>query len=82
MDLFILHRIQQILEECLCKENLRHIALNKVLNAITHVVSNHDSMCLLSETSDIFFLRRVLIKHQIQNIIHITQILTFVFAYI
>lgn len=40
-----------------CKENLRHRVLNEVLNTITHVVSNYDSICLSSKTSDVDFIR-------------------------
>ncbi|KAL5187266.1 Phosphoglycerate mutase-like protein 4 [Glycine soja] len=48
---FILHRIRQILGECLYKIDFRHGVLNEVLN----VISNHDSILLSFETSDADF---------------------------
>jgi len=72
---FILHRIWQIIGECLCKIDLRYIVLNEVLNVIFNVVSNHDSILLSSETVDANFVKRVLIAHKI-------QLLTCVFVYI
>ena len=62
---FIPHRTQQILKECFCKRALGHKILNEVLIVMLNVVSDHDSICLSSETSDVNFSRHVLIKHQI-----------------
>ncbi|KAG5040113.1 hypothetical protein JHK82_012250 [Glycine max] len=57
---FILHRIRQILGECLYKIDFRHGVLNEVLN----VISNHDSILLSFETSDADFTKHVLIAYK------------------
>ena len=72
---FVLHRICQILGECLYKINLRCRVLNEVSNVIFNFVSDHDFILLSSKTSYAYFTKHVLITHK-------TQILTFVFAYI
>ncbi|KAG5049777.1 hypothetical protein JHK85_010880 [Glycine max] len=59
---FILHRIQQILGEYLCKIDLRHRVLNKSFN----VVSDHDFILLPFETSDADFAKHDLIAHKMQ----------------
>ena len=63
---FILQMIRQILGECFYKRDFSQRVLNEVLN----VISNHDFICLSSETLDIDFSQHVLIKYQIQNIRH------------
>ncbi|KAG4954377.1 hypothetical protein JHK87_039971 [Glycine soja] len=64
LTLFILHRIQQILGECVCKIDLRHKVLNEVLNNIFKVVLDHDSILLSFETSDANFAKHALITHK------------------
>ena len=66
LNSFILHRIHQILGECLCKIDPKHRVLNEVLNVIFNIVSDHDSILLLSETLDIDFVKYVLIAHKMQ----------------
>jgi len=70
-----LHRIRQILGECIHKIDLKHKVINEVLNDIFNVVPYHDSILLLSKTLDKSFTNHVLIMHKM-------QLLNFVFVYI
>ena len=78
LTLFILHRIQYILEECFYKKNLRHKILNEVLNVITHIVSDHDSLSLKHHKQ--MLLQGGFDKTPFQT--HDTWLLIFVFVYI
>ena len=72
---FILHRIWQLLGECLRKIDLKYKVLSEVLNTNFNIVSDYDSILLSSKALDANSVKHVLIAHK-------TQLLTFVFVYI